>query len=198
MEREVPAVEAELAKANIKKAMEQMQYLDLHRDFQNIKAESVNRFVANEQANLKAHINNRAVELLNNAKIMEAKNRQELINGILKKAVSEVEALQRDIPREVVDASFDAALDGIASGTMDYKKDIVLPLILERIRGEVSKLQNLSEEEQQRLLMLTQSQIDQLRSADQHAKEEFLNKAPMGIDGNVRSLDNVKKMYAEW
>ena len=198
LEREVPHVESERAKANIKRAMEQMEYLDLHRDFQNIKAESVNRFIANEQSNLKAHIHNRAAELLNTAKSMEAKNRQEILNNVLKRAVDEVEALQRNIPPQVIEASFESALDGIASGTMDYKKDIVLPLILERIRSEVAKLQNMSEAEQQKLLMLTQAQIEQLRSQDAHAKEEYLNKPPLGIDGNVRSLDNVKKMYAEW
>lgn len=194
----MPHVEAELAKANMKRAMEQMEYLDLHRDFQNIKAESINRFIANEQLNLKKHIQDRATELLNSAKTMEAKNRQEIISNILKKAVNEVENLQRNIPPQVIASSFDAALDGIATGTMDYKKDIVLPLILERIRGEVSKLQNLSAEEQKKLLMLTSAQIEQLRNQDLNAKKEFLSKAPMGIDGSVRNLDNVKQMYTEW
>lgn len=175
-----------------------MEYLELHRDFQNIKAESVNRFVANEQLNLKKHIQTRASELLGMAKTMETKNRQEIINGILRKVVDEVENLQKNIPAKVVAASFEAALDGIASGAMDYKKDIVLPMILERVRVEVSKLQNLSAEEQKKLVMLSEAQINQLRSQDQSAKQEYLSKAPLGIDGNVRGFDNVKQMYAEW
>ena len=198
LSREQPYVESQLAKDNMKRAMEQMEYLDLHRDFQNIKAESINRFVANEQLNLKKHVQSRATELLANAKSMEARNRAEIIGNILKKAVDEVERLQRNIPPQVVEASFEAALDGIASGAMDYKKDIVLPMVLERIRSEVSKLQNMSEAEQQKLLVLTEAQIEQLRSQDDAAKKDFLSKAPMGIDASVRNLDNVKQMYAEW
>ena len=198
IEREAPYVEAELAKDNMKRAMEQMEYLQLHRDFQAIKTESVNRFVANEQLNLKKHIQNRASDLLNSAKTMEKRNRQEIINGILRKAVEEVEKLQKNIPAKVVEASFEAALDGIASGLMDYKKDIVLPMILDKVKAEVSKLQNLSEEEQKKLLMLSQTQIEQLKTQDQLAKKEFLGKAPLSIDASVRSFDNVKEMYAEW
>lgn len=175
-----------------------MEYLDLHRDFQSIKAESVNRFVANEQLNLKKHVQTRAIELLANAKSMEARNRAEIVGNILKKAVDEVERLQRNIPAQVVEASFEAALDGIASGAMDYRKDIVLPMVLERIRGEVAKLQNMSEAEQQKLLVLTEAQIEQLRSQDEAAKKDFLSKAPMGVDASVRNLDNVKQMYAQW
>ena len=198
IEREAPYVHAEMAKDNIKRALEQMEYLELHRDFQNIKAESVNRFVANEQLNLKKHIQHRAQELLANAKSMEARNRQEIINNILRKVVEEVENLQKNIPPKVVEASFEAALDGISTGVMDYKKDIVLPMILEKVRHEVSKLQNLSAEEQKKLLILTEAQIEQLRSQDQAAKDEYLKKQPLGIDGSVRNLDNVKQMYAEW
>lgn len=182
----------------MKNAMEQMEYLDLHRDFQNIKTESVNRFVANEQLNLKKHIQTRAADLLNNAKSMETRNRQEIINNILRKAVQEVESLQKNIPAKVVEASFEAALDGISSGVMDYKKDVVLPMILERVKAEVAKLQNLSEEEQKNLIMLSQAQIEQLRNQDNQAKKDYLNKSPLSIDGSVRNFDNVKQMYADW
>ena len=129
---------------------------------------------------------------------METKNRQEIINSILRKAVEEVDMLQKNSPDTVVEASFEAALDGIATGLMDYKKDIVLPMILEKVKTEVSKLQNLSEEEQKKLLMLSQTQIEQLRSQDQTAKKEFLSKTPLAIDASVRNFDNVKEMFAEW
>ena len=198
IEREAPQVHAEMAKDNMKRAMEQMEYLELHRDFQSIKAESINRFVANEQLNLKKHIQDRAAELLASAKSMEARNRQEIINRVMKKVVDEVESLQKNIPVKVLEASFEAALDGIATGIMDYKKDIVLPMILERVRVEVSKLQNLSEEEQKKLVMLSEAQIEQLRNQDDSAKQDYLKKQPMGIDGTVRGLDGVKQMYAEW
>ena len=198
IEREAPQVHAELAKNNMQKAMEQMEYLELHRDFQNIKTESINRFVANEQLNLKKHIQNRAAGLLSNAKSMEAKNRQEIINGILKKVVSEVESLQKNIPAKVLEASFEAALDGISTGVMDYKKDIVLPMILEKAKAEVSKLQNLSAEEQKKLLMLSEAQLEQLRNQDKASKEAYLSKPPVSIDSNVKGFDNVKQMYAEW
>ena len=56
IEREAPKVQAELAQKNMDDALAQMEYLELHKDFQAIKAESINRFVQNEQLNLKKHI----------------------------------------------------------------------------------------------------------------------------------------------
>lgn len=167
LEREVPYIHMERAQKNIDRAIDQLEYLELHKDFQSIKAESVNRFVANEQLNLKRHIQQRANNLLNTAKGMEQRNRQEQINTILEKALAEVDNLQKNIPESVLEASFDAALEGIRTGVMDYKTDIVLPMILEKIKGEVGKIKGLSQEEQKKLVTLSENQLQQLRNMDE-------------------------------
>lgn len=167
LEREVPYLHMERAQKNIDSAIDQLEYLELHKDFQSIKAESVNRFVANEQLNLKRHIQQRATNLLNAAKGMENRNRQEQVNAVLAKALEEVDKLQKNIPKSVIDASFDAALDGIRAGAMDYKNDVVLPMILEKIKGEVNKIKGLSQEQQKKLVALTEGQLQQLRNMDE-------------------------------
>ena len=167
LDREAPKIQAEKAQKNMQEALNQMEYLELHKDFQAIKAESVNRFVQNEQINLKKHIQSRATNLLTTAQAMEQRNRQDQVNMILEKALAEVDKLQKNIPASVIDASFQSALDGIKSGVMDYKNDVVLPLILEKIKVEVGKIKNLSAAEQKKLVTLSEAQLQQLRSMDE-------------------------------
>lgn len=167
LDREAPKIQAEKAQKNMQEALNQMEYLELHKDFQAIKAESVNRFVQNEQINLKKHIQSRATNLLTTAQAMEQRNRQDQVNMILEKALAEVDKLQKNIPASVIDASFQSALDGIKSGVMDYKNDVVLPLILEKIKVEVGKIRNLSAAEQKKLVTLSEAQLQQLRSMDE-------------------------------
>ncbi len=166
LDREAPKVHAEQAQKNMNDALDQMEYLEIHKDFQAIKAESINRFVQNEQLNLKRHIQGRAVNLMSTAQAMEQRNRQEQVNAILEKALAEVDKLQKNIPESVIEASFQSALDGIKSGSMDYKNDVVLPLILEKIKAEVGKIRNLSAAEQKKLVTLSEAQLQQLRSMD--------------------------------
>lgn len=45
----------------------QMEYWNLHSEFQGVKAESINNFLVNEHANLQKHISDRAVNVLNAA-----------------------------------------------------------------------------------------------------------------------------------
>ncbi len=137
----------ELAKQNIEKAKEQLEYLQIHQDFQNIKFESVNRFLSNQQINLKSHIRKRARSILETAINLEGKNQTEILQNITKTALKMLKNIRLKVPNDVKKASFQSALKGIQSGKMDYDQDLILGLVMEKVKSEISKFKKFSEEE---------------------------------------------------
>lgn len=71
-------------------------------------------------------------------------------------ATSKLNEIKDNVPKKVEDASFEAALDGISSGKMDYKKDVIIDELITAIRSEVKKIQNLSPAEMKKLVALTE------------------------------------------
>ena len=61
---------------NIQKCFQQLEYIGAHEDFKKVKFESVSRFLVNQEQNLKTHIKERAMNLLQTAEQMENKNQQ--------------------------------------------------------------------------------------------------------------------------
>jgi hypothetical protein len=47
----------------------------------------------------------------------------------LKEAIDEIEKIKNQVPDDIFNASFEAALDGIEKSSMNYSKDIVLKKI---------------------------------------------------------------------
>ncbi len=60
-------------------------------------------------------------------------------------SIEELEKIKLNPNKDVVSASFSAALEGIEKGYMDYQKDIVLETILKRVKEEINKFKNLNE-----------------------------------------------------
>jgi hypothetical protein len=112
----------------------------VHEDFKKVKFESVSRFLVNQEQNLKTHVKQRAMNLLKSAEQMENKNQAEIIRKIMTIAVTKLDEIKGNVPKKVEEASFEAALDGISSGKMDYKKDIVINELISAIRSEVKKI----------------------------------------------------------
>ena len=69
--------------------------------------------------------------------------------------------------KEIQDKMFESALEGISKGVMEYNNDPILPLVLVVVKEKVSKIQNLSKEEQIKMVSLTDSQLASIRAADQ-------------------------------
>jgi hypothetical protein len=184
-------------KKNINNAKEQMDYFLLHKRFNAIKAESINRFLAHEQVNLKAHINERSQNILRAAKAAEVTNSRAVVNTVVANAIERVNATLESDSARIQDEIFESALLGIAKGKMTYEKDPILPIAQQTIREEVAKITSLSEAEQLNLVALTDLQIQNLRNADDSAKKEFLENVPK-IDQLTQASEYYQKIAATW
>lgn len=93
---------------------------------------------------------------------------------------------------EIKRASFEAALDGIRSGEMTYKGDVILPMIEQEMRDSLQRFQGMSAEEEGRLLSLSEEQRRIIMDNDRKAKNEFLSAAPHITHGAVKMHDKYK------
>ncbi len=64
---------------------------------------------------------------------------------------------------------FELALKGIEKGRMDYANDPILPYVIETINKTVDRFSNISKEEQEKLVALTEDQLTSLRNLDNRA-----------------------------
>jgi len=177
----------------------QLEFWQLHREYHEIKAESVNNFLAAEYLTLQKHIADRTVNILKQAQIYEDSNKNTYIQNILDEASREVDRALADPKNEGMQRRMlDSAIEGLSKGYMDFANDPILPLVREIIGKNIDKFNRLSEAEKGRLLSLTESQINSLRDSDQHAKHDFLNGHPKGLDTGLKNQESVKKMLAKW
>jgi len=89
----------------------QLAYWDLHSQFMDVKADSVNNFLANEYQNLQRHINDRAHEVLKQAKAMEEINRNRILSNIVEGATAEIDKqLEGPNKDEIQRKMFESAL----------------------------------------------------------------------------------------
>lgn len=179
-------------------AREQLEYFDLHKEFKHIKKEALERFFIAEQSLLKQHINNRANTILEGAQQMESLNKKAITGKVLTNIKTEFGKLKANPGKSIVDNSFLTALEGIRQGKMDYKNDGVIQKILETTKLEINKINNLTEEDKNQLLCLTDMQIKTLKDADETAQKDFLNKKPAGLDGVLRENETYAKIMAGW
>merc|ERR1712151_561031 len=97
-------------KRSIAEAREQMDYYLLHGEFNAIKAESLNRFLAHEQMNLQKHIHDRSVALLRAAKVMEVANSRAVVNRVVSNTIEELNRRMETDIEAIRDATFESAL----------------------------------------------------------------------------------------
>lgn len=191
----------DMMRINVKKqiatAREQMDYYMVHKNFNAVKAESINRFMAHEQMNLQKHINDRTHSVLRSAKQGEVNNERALVNKVVAKAIEFLDAKMESDMSAINDAMFECALAGISSGKMNYANDPLLPMVQQLIREEVAKITDLSPAEQLRMVALTEAQLGQLRNADETAKKEFLEAMPK-FDAMTMGSESYRKMSESW
>eukprot|EP01016_Furgasonia_blochmanni_P020168 TRINITY_DN224_c0_g1_i14.p3 TRINITY_DN224_c0_g1~~TRINITY_DN224_c0_g1_i14.p3 ORF type:complete len:239 (-),score=112.71 TRINITY_DN224_c0_g1_i14:360-1076(-) len=177
----------------------QLEYWEIHRDFQDIKAESINLFLANEHLNLQRHIADRALSILKQAQTYEELNKSKYIQTILDDATQEIDKqLKGPNAKEIQRRMLDSAINGLSKGFMDYQNDPILPIVQGVVKRHVEKLAKLSPQEQGKLLALTDYQLQQIRIADKKAKEDFLQTQPSGLESSVKNNEHVKKVLSTW
>jgi len=133
------------------------------------------------------------------AKSFEEMNRNKILSGIVEGANAELDrALAGPQSEEIKRAMFNSALEGLSKGYMEYNNDPVLPLIQNYVRREMDRYTSLSEEEQSKLISLSEAQIQSLRDSDRKAKQDYLEGEPKGLDSSLKAHEHVKKVLASW
>lgn len=114
-------------------ARSQMDFLGVHNSYDEIKADSINRFLANEQVNLKNHINERANNLLETISQIETQNQKSVIRKIVNEAITAVDQTLEDNQELIKEKIFESAILGIRNKGMTYENDPIMPLVKETI-----------------------------------------------------------------
>jgi len=115
----------------IRVAKTQLDYWDIHSSYKEVKANSINNFLANEYLNLQKHLNDRALNILRQTKTYEDGNTNRLMSEIVSDAISQIDKNMNGPGRQDIENKiFESSLDGLSKGFMDYANDPLLPLVL--------------------------------------------------------------------
>jgi hypothetical protein len=136
-----------MATENIQLALSQLEYYDVHSGFEKVKNAVVRSFLDNQEASLKHHINDRAINLLKMAKQYEMSNQKAILNQITKSVLDEIAVIQAKPNKEILDAAFKSALTGIKEGKMTYEGDLVLPTIKQNIEKTINHYKTMKPDE---------------------------------------------------
>lgn len=115
----------------------------------------------------------------------------------MQETLQSIDLAYKNNKEKIEAAMFDLALEGVANGKMDYAKDPILPFVVETINKTVQKFEQISPEEQDKMIALTEEQLTALRNADAKARDEFILSEPK-IDGSLRQNPTVSKILDGW
>ena len=102
---------------------EQMEYVNILKEYDYIKKRSLTNFLVNEKLNVEKHFHDRAVGLLKTIKKFEQENLVGHQRKIVTDALTAVQDALNDPTKgaEIRKASFNDALNGIRNGVMNYE-----------------------------------------------------------------------------
>ena len=164
----------------LQSSKEQIDYYLIHKEYNYVKKRVLTSYLENQRASLNTHFQERTISMLNNIKNLENNNVKAETNRIAETALNNVLLKVKDASqnKEVLDASFESALNGLRKGVMQYENDKVLPLFLEELSKLSQPVLNLSPEEENKKFALTNDQKKYLIELDRRARQDFLTKEP--------------------
>jgi uncharacterized protein (DUF2225 family) len=142
-------------------------------------------------------LNSRAQTVLKAAEGFEDINSRKIIEKLVEEARLSLDKVYENNKAKIEGDIFKLALQGLEEGRMDYGKDPILGLIAENINSTIQRFEKMTPEEQQKLISLTEEQIQQLKNIDKRQKDEFLNNAPK-VDGPLKENVVVAKVLENW
>ena len=89
--------------------------------------------------------------------------------------------------QEIQDQFFQSALTGLRKGVMEYENDPLLPILQEEVQARSAAYSNLTAEEEQQLLMLTDAQKKAILEQDKSAKNTYLTASPAISQAGVKA-----------
>jgi hypothetical protein len=128
---------------------------------------------------------------------MEKHNQNKIISDVMSQTLKSVDVAYQNNKAKIEDAFFDIAVEGIAQGKMTFEKDPILPYVLDTINQTVEKFNKISPEEQNKIVSLSEDQLNQIRASDARARDEFLSNQPK-IDGSLKNNHIVGKILSRW
>ena len=87
---------------------------------------------------------------------------------------------------EIAAAAFESALQGIRDGSMMYKNDPLMPILVNEVNNRTAAYANMSAEEESALLSLSAETKKVIAANDRRAKDEFLSSPPSINHAGVR------------
>lgn len=87
---------------------------------------------------------------------------------------------------------FQSSLIGLRKGIMEYENDPLLPILQKEIESRTSAFVNISAAEEQKLLMLNDTQKKAILEQDKSTKNGFLAATPKITNAGVKSHDKFK------
>ena len=147
MQNAVPDEVPDLVSKNMVEALDQFDYLLLHKKFVSVKQQSIENFLTNQELELKQSVKERAHDLLAMTQDFEKQNQRQLLGSLVKNIQTEIDNIQKNPNKDILDAAFESALIGMKEGKMSYKNDLVLPSVVKKVHSEVAKIKNLKPEE---------------------------------------------------
>jgi len=159
---------------------EQLDFYLIHKEYTYVKKRLIAGFLENERQSLSLHFRERTVNLLNNIKSLENSNIKAEINKIAEESLNSVLATISDQTKnkEIIESSFEGALDGLRKGKMTYTGDKVIPMYLKEVAKRSENLVKLSPDEENKKFSLTDSQRKYLMETDRMAQNEYLTRLP--------------------
>jgi hypothetical protein len=128
---------------------------------------------------------------------MEKHNQNKIISDVMSQTLKSVDVAYQNNKAKIESAFFDIAVEGIAKGKMTFEKDPILPYVMDTINQTVEKFNKISPEEQNKIVSLSEDQMNQIRASDARARDEFLSSQPK-IDGSLRNNQIVGKILSRW
>jgi hypothetical protein len=179
---------------HLRHTKQQLEYNRIDKEFEFVKKRALINFLTNSKLSSEAHFHTRTLSMLNQIQNFESANLKANMKEIAVGSVDKVLKMAED-PSSAGDikrASFEAALDGIRTGVMTYKHDMILPLIEAEMKERLEKFNGLSAEEEGKLLSLNAEQKQIVAENDRKAKQEFLSQAPQISHGTVKMSEKYK------
>ena len=168
---------------------EQIEYVRINSEYDFVKKRALVNFLTTSRVNVEDHFHNRAQNMLNSIERYEQANLKNLISDISKESFAKIEEKMADPASraQIQDDFFQSALAGLRKGVMEYENDPLLPILQEEVQKRSAAYANLSAEEEQKLLMLTDAQKKAILQQDKSAKASYLSASPALSQAGIKA-----------
>lgn len=120
---------------------EQIEYQRIDKEYEFVKKRALVNFLTNSKLNAEASFHTRTLSMLNSIQNFEQNNLKQEMRNVVQGSLDKVFEFVEDPSNssEIKRASFESALDGIRSGEMTYKGDIILPMIETEVKDRLQR-----------------------------------------------------------